>query len=352
KHTLKLTSAVLMLALCAGLFAACDGGSDALMGGASSGSAASGSTSAPAEPAHEPGLFVDDTKLEADPMMTVDGQDVSFDMYRYYYLSGKARFDGGDETLWTSEDGDKATQSLLDYTQQGILSSFAVEALAKEKKLSLTEDELKAVDDEIAALKKQFGSDETFQQALAAQYYTEEVYRALYTSSKLMDKVLAGVYGDDIRKDIKDNYVHAQHILVKYTDAEAESHPDEMKKAEEILAKVKKGDNFDALMEEYNEDTGEPAEGYYFTAGDMVQDFEDAAFKLKEGETSEIVPTSYGYHILLRLPMDEAYIDENLTGMLSQTMVAKITGDFDTKAKAFKVEYNDNYKKVAPNTMF
>ncbi|MBR2943242.1 MAG: peptidylprolyl isomerase, partial [Clostridia bacterium] len=77
-------------------------------------------------------------------------------------------------------------------------------------------------------------------------------------------------------------------------------------KAEEVLAKVKAGEDFDALMAEYGEDGGmksEPAmtEGYRICEGLTlyVPEFQDAAMALANvGDTSELVKTSYGYHIL------------------------------------------------------
>lgn len=76
--------------------------------------------------------------------------------------------------------------------------------------------------------------------------------------------------------------------------------------AEEVLAKVKAGEDFDALIETYGQDTGmqsEPAktEGYRICEGLTlyVPEFQDAAMALANvGDTSELVKTSYGYHIL------------------------------------------------------
>lgn len=77
-------------------------------------------------------------------------------------------------------------------------------------------------------------------------------------------------------------------------------------KAEEVLAKVEAGEDFDALMETYGEDTGmqsEPAktQGYAICEGlsKFVPEFQEAAMALENvGDVSGLVKTSYGYHIL------------------------------------------------------
>lgn len=98
-----------------------------------------------------------------------------------------------------------------------------------------------------------------------------------------------------------------KHILLVTTDEETgEEMSDDKKaevraKAEEILARAKNGEDFDALVEEFNEDPGESDEGYTFGPGEMVPEFETASFNLKIGEISDIVETSYGYHIIKRL---------------------------------------------------
>jgi len=73
------------------------------------------------------------------------------------------------------------------------------------------------------------------------------------------------------------------------------------KKAEGVLEKVKKGEkSFEELAKEYGEDGTAPQGGDlgYFGKDAMVPEFEKAAFALKTGETSDLVLTKYGYHII------------------------------------------------------
>lgn len=80
-------------------------------------------------------------------------------------------------------------------------------------------------------------------------------------------------------------------------------------KAADIINQLKNGADFDKLMAENSQDLDQEgklngATGYIFTKGEMVPQFEEAAFALKEGEyTQEPVETDYGYHIILRLPL-------------------------------------------------
>lgn len=61
---------------------------------------------------------------------------------------------------------------------------------------------------------------------------------------------------------------------------------------------------FAELKEEYCEDTGKTTypDGYTFTEGKMVPEFENAVKALEAYEVSEPVQSDYGYHIILRLP--------------------------------------------------
>ena len=74
------------------------------------------------------------------------------------------------------------------------------------------------------------------------------------------------------------------------------------KNAEDVLRSLQRGNiSFDGLMREYSEDTAwtEYPDGYTFTFGEMVTAFEQASFALQAGETSGIVESELGYHIIM-----------------------------------------------------
>lgn len=129
------------------------------------------------------------------------------------------------------------------------------------------------------------------------------------------------------------DYITAKHILVlSQTRDKAEA----KKLAEDILARIKKGEDFDTLMHKYGEDPGliNNPDGYTFTYGEMVKPFEEAAFALKEGEVSDIVETSYGYHIIKKEPLAP------LTDIYTYNILMSLTDDLynqycsDSLAKA------------------
>jgi peptidyl-prolyl cis-trans isomerase C len=89
------------------------------------------------------------------------------------------------------------------------------------------------------------------------------------------------------------NQVHCAHILVK-TEKEAQT----------VLDRLGKGEKFSNIAREVSRDPGSGKRGGdigWFTRGKMVKEFENAAFELQKGQTSPIVKTQFGYHIIRRL---------------------------------------------------
>ena len=88
------------------------------------------------------------------------------------------------------------------------------------------------------------------------------------------------------------NKVHCAHILVK-TEKEVNT----------VLERLKKGENFSAIAKDVSLCPSKKRGGDLgtFGRGQMVKEFENAAFVLEKGQISGIVKTQFGYHIIKRL---------------------------------------------------
>jgi len=149
------------------------------------------------------------------------------------------------------------------------------------------------VDAEINAMKEEVG-EEQFDSYISQYFGDEEALRdALYVSLLQEEAVAEDV--EITEEDLQAEYekqnteIDAQHILVE--DEET---------ANEVKQKLDDGGDFAELAKEYSTDSSAEDGGNlgYFSTGQMVPEFEDAAFSMKAGEISDPVQSQYGYHII------------------------------------------------------
>jgi peptidyl-prolyl cis-trans isomerase C len=98
------------------------------------------------------------------------------------------------------------------------------------------------------------------------------------------------LYDESVAKTQPEEEVRARHILVKTE-----------KEAQDVLAKLKGGADFEKLAREISTDPSAKTNGgdlEYFSKGQMVAEFSDAAFKLNKGQISQPVKTQFGFHII------------------------------------------------------
>ncbi|HFE64473.1 MAG TPA: hypothetical protein ENK14_08690 [Caldithrix sp.] len=139
---------------------------------------------------------------------------------------------------------------------------------------------------------------------LSLDYVKSEIQKGL-TIQQLFNKIAeenAQVTEEDIQNAYaQDKTASVRHILFS-TQGKSDSEKVEIKKkAEEVLARARKGENFTELVKKYSDDPGSKnTGGLYedFGRGKMVKPFEDAAFSVPIGKISDLVETRYGYHIV------------------------------------------------------
>jgi NIMA-interacting peptidyl-prolyl cis-trans isomerase 1 len=114
---------------------------------------------------------------------------------------------------------------------------------------------------------------------------------------------------ETVRMSAEPDEIGARHVLIMHAESQAKpenvtrSRDEAKKRAEECLHKVRSGDDFSALVGAYSDEPGAAERGGdlgLFKREVMVKDFSDAAFSLKVGEVSELVETTYGFHIIKR----------------------------------------------------
>lgn len=167
----------------------------------------------------------------------------------------------------------------------------------------------------------------------------EDLARKLYlektVDERVTDKAVQDLYNDYKSKFESQKEVKAKHILV---DSEA--------KAKEVIAKLKKGEDFVKLANEYSKDQVELG---YFTEDMMVPEFSKAAFSMDKGEFSKTpVKTEFGYHVILvedvraSKPLELKEIEPQLKNMVTQQVIAKIFEDLRNNAKVEKFTLDGN----------
>ena len=226
----------------------------------------------------------------------------------------------------------------------------------------------KQVKDQMEYIKNQYSEnfEETLKNAgYEDEYQLEDELRLQYQRNKAVDDYLKDNITDkEIQKYYDDELVgdiSAKHILIKVksdTDTEGLSDEDAKKKANDLIKKLNDGEDFAKLAKENSDDTGSATNGGdlgYFNKGEMVKEFEDAAFNLRVNEyTKEPVKTTYGYHIILKTgEKDKAKLDKKLKKELKNKIVEKKKEDdktitittLDKIRKEYKLKFKDSKLK-------
>lgn len=214
------------------------------------------------------------------PVMRVNGQFVSYGRFLFDYNSIKQYYrsqtgsDGKPLIDFNTAEGKKKLLELRKQVQEQLKSDVVTEQLIKTNKITVTSKEL---DERVDAITKQAGGKDKVNEVLK-KYYGWDL--------------------NDLKKKLK--FQIASEKLQTKLGSDGEANQQAKAKAEDVLKQVQGGGDFAELAKKYSQDSSAAAGGDLglFGKGQMVPEFENAAFALKVGETSGIVKTKYGYHII------------------------------------------------------
>lgn len=290
-------------------------------------------------------------------VMTLGGYNVAYDFYRYLFLNTKVYFDTSDNKSLNESGTD--VEKIKDYVLESLKKTYGMFILADKYNVELSEADLLEIKSTIEEERKDY-TDEEFEQSLNQSFLTKELYEFLLKVQYLEYKVYSHIISESsnilmvddatLQKELETNFARASHILFKFSDEAQKQSQKEL--AVQVLERLKNGEDFETLKEEYSDDTDLKGntDGYYFTHGEFNNMFEYTAFDLEVGELSDIVTTDVGFHIIKRLPIEEQYVNKNFEKLRKQCLTAKYYQMLKDTYNELTPEYKKDYKNIKLDT--
>lgn len=404
----KISAMLIALTLSVCVFTGCGNSSSNSDSDSSSSSSASSSDSsledssqASKVTAKDPSLTIGDEKkdIENFVMCTIDGIDVDFMTFRYFYFETINQFaQNYNANIDTIRNTKGAFEDLLKQTVENIKNSRIItEKLFKENNLTLSEDDKKKIEEDFESTKKTFSGEEDYKTQLLNAHLTEDIFKQNLEYSRKKDIISSTLFTNDgkyatkradFRNIVKDTdkYACETHIWIPfYTGAEVDAETkktydtltldkklkakqeaytkldDASKekakqaakaKADEALKKALAGEDFNKLIQEYGWDAtlANNNAGYYFSKDNTSFPTEliQKAFSLKENEIAKdvVIHETYGYFIVKRSKVDITYVDKTIDSLIYEYDQPLINKMINELSNSLEVKYCDGWDKL------
>lgn len=269
---------------------------------------------------------------------TAGGHKISVGELNFYLTSIKNQMSGTElasDDDWQNQEieGMKAMDFAKERALETAGDNIAYVEISDYLKLELTDDDKANIKSIKNNLIKQYGGDTGYKKFLKSQDINESfidmLCKSMICSEKLADiAVSENPITDEERSEefnrlSEEGNYKAKHILILSVNPDnmqplPQDEQDEAKStAQQILARVQNGEDFDALMNEYSQDPGlaQNPDGYVFSDGQMDENFENCTKGLAIGEIG-FTESAYGYHIIKRLPLEQSDLESAITSSL------------------------------------
>ena len=324
----------------------------------------------------------------AEVVMIVDGKDVTWGEYfSWLYMSAMqteqyfvAMANYGVPLKWSDavgEDGSTYADAAIAGGENTLRQLMTILGYAESRGVEASQETLDAIQAQRESDKKatvgEEGTEEDFAQFLHSLYRSEEAYQRSNMANYINLQHYTEAYGENFEKVSDDQalgyleengYLYANHILLTTMDlqtgealeeaavaekeAQAQALAEELQAIQDPEQLVKR---FQELKEEYDEDTGKTAypDGYVFLPGEMVAEFEEGVKALADYGVSQPVKSSYGYHVILRLPLTaDTVVSYDSTGaaVTGRSLFASFdyAAGLDAYLENLSVEYVDDFQ--------
>ncbi|MEE0969172.1 MAG: peptidylprolyl isomerase [Clostridia bacterium] len=288
-------------------------------------------------------LLVSCSPSMGETLMSLNGHEISVNMYRLWLSRVKGNYGGSDDGIWdeVDENGDTYNEIFTGFVRQNAMTFLCAMYEFDKLGLKLPSSEIKEIDKTMKTIlsERADGNKSTLNSELSLYGINYNILREIYVIEAKLNYLEEYLYGENgtetISENIKNeyyqknyvrikqiflytsnkpvtdetgNYVYGDDGYVKTRDFTEEELAAQKEKASQIMTSLTAGQDFDLLMTSQNEDRAaeQYPGGYYLTkASGYVEEVITAAFELEENEF-KMVTSDYGIHIIKKLPLEES----------------------------------------------
>ena len=206
---------------------------------------------------------------------------------------------------WNQAENIALLAMVQDQVLQTVVNRTLLRQLAAKEGIELSESDVQARVEEEKTTIMASGQFSSWDQFIEQAGLSDEYFARLVEDAELINRV-----GEAHGPAREAEQVHARHILVE--DEET---------GKEVLARLEDGEDWAALAQEYSQDPSNKDNSGdlgWFPRGRMVPEFEEAAFSLEPGKTSDLVQTDFGYHIIQVLETGTRELDDQTYNAMKQ----------------------------------
>lgn len=298
---------------------------------------------------------------DARVVLTLSGEEIYYDYFRYVYLNTKADLDGGKDSYW--EDAE-AEEELKEKTLEVLLRNRAIQLLAEEYDVALSKKDKQEILASFEEMKEQSINGEAFLDGMKRSFMTDysfiyvqcftALWREIYEHITAEDGDIVLADDETLLADIPKNFRRIRYIMIERNATDEEGQAEERAEAEQALRLAQEGGDFIELIEEYGDDTtmaGLLTEGYYYTLTSIVAEVETAVESLSEGEISGVIELPNAYYIVQRLSIDNAYVEKNLEDFRVQYKARIFNEMVAALQEGLTVEYSELWEAASTKTV-